>query len=418
MKIVQLAVFTISVISLFNVCPVRAASPLDEYLVQAAENNPGLKAKFAAYQAALEQVPQIGSLPDPQVMFGYFIRPMETRVGPQRARISASQMFPWFGTLGLKKNAAAALAKVKYETFAEAKSRLFFDVKSTYYNLYFAAKAIRISEENIGILSTFRSLALIKVESGLASSVDVLRVEMEIADLENQLALLHDNFWALRTTFNNLLDVSGDAAITLPDTLVVPDVAFSTEAALDSIRTGNHLILQSEYMEASFRKQELAAKKMGMPNFSVGFDYVFVGKSSNPMAPSSESGKDAFVFPTIGLSIPIYRHKYTAMVKEAVLQQQSQGSERRDRINMLETAFAKTNKEYLDAVRRIPLYKEQSNKADRALGILRTEYETSGKNFEEVLRIERQLLQYELNIEKARSDKGASVAFIGYLMGK
>ena len=103
MKIVQLAVFTISVISLFNVCPVRAASPLDEYLVQAAENNPGLKAKFAAYQAALEQVPQIGSLPDPQVMFGYFIRPMETRVGPQRARISASQMFPWFGTLGFKK---------------------------------------------------------------------------------------------------------------------------------------------------------------------------------------------------------------------------------------------------------------------------------------------------------------------------
>jgi cobalt-zinc-cadmium efflux system outer membrane protein len=326
----------------------------------------------------LEKVPQAGTLPDPQVTFGYFISPVETRVGPQRARISATQMFPWFGSLAAKKEASVSMAKSKYELFEEAKSRLFFDVKSMYCNLYFAQKAIAITEENIAILKTFRRLALSKVESGLASSVDVLRVEMEIADLENQLALQKDGFFALRSGFNNLLNEDERRAVYLPDTLATADTAFDREAVLD---------------------------------------YVVVGKSANPMTAPSESGKDAFVFPMVGISVPLYRHKYSSMVKEAVLMQQSTSDAKRDKINALEATYAMTEKEYKDAIRRIPLFKGQSARANNSLNILRTEYETSGKNFEEVLRMERQLLQYRLELEKARSDKGATIAFIQYLMG-
>jgi hypothetical protein len=78
---------------------VSAQDELSSYLQTAAENNPGLKARFNEYMAALEIAPQVKSLPDPQLAFGYFIQPVETRVGPQQFKISASQMFPWFGTL-------------------------------------------------------------------------------------------------------------------------------------------------------------------------------------------------------------------------------------------------------------------------------------------------------------------------------
>ena len=60
---------------------VHAQKELDGYLKLGAENNPGLKAKFAEYNAALEKVPQVGTLPDPTISFGYFITPVETRVG-------------------------------------------------------------------------------------------------------------------------------------------------------------------------------------------------------------------------------------------------------------------------------------------------------------------------------------------------
>jgi len=395
-----------------------AQDMLDSYLVEAAKNNPGLKSRFSEYLATLEKVPQVGALPDPQVAFGYFIQPVETRVGPQIARISASQMFPWFGTFRAKEDAVTEMAKSKYEMFEEAKSHLFYEVKSTYYSLYFTQKAIDIMLENIIILNTFHKLALIKVESGLASSVDLLRVEMDIADLENQLALLRDNFFIMQTGFNNLLNVDEQRVVITPDSLINTDFNLTRETVLDSIRSGNHQVLQMEFMEASYEKQEIVAKKLGNPNFMLGLDYVVVSKSSNPMTSPSESGKDAMVFPMLSISIPLYRQKYTSMVKEAVLMQESTESGKLDKMNVLETTFEKANRDYKDANRRISLYRGQSDKAIKSLHILQTAYETEGENFEELLRMERQILKYNLELEKARADKDAAIAFIDYLMGK
>ena len=46
---------------------VSAQQELENYLLIAAENNPGLRAKFNEYMAALEVVPQAKALPDPQI---------------------------------------------------------------------------------------------------------------------------------------------------------------------------------------------------------------------------------------------------------------------------------------------------------------------------------------------------------------
>lgn len=397
---------------------VSAQNIPESYLLEAANNNPGLKSKFSEYMAALEKVPQAGALPDPQVTFGYFIQPVETRLGPQKSRISAMQMFPWFGTLGARKDAATQMAKSKYEIFEEAKSRLFYDTKSAWYDLYFNQKAIDITYQHIDILNTFRKIALIKVEAGLTTTVDVLRVEMDIAGLENQIALLKDNFIVSQTRFNNLLNVENQRLVDLPDSLLNMDIGLNREDILDSIRNGNHQILQMEFMQASYEVREIAARKTGAPSISLGIDYMAIGKSANPMAGISESGTDAIVLPMVGISIPIYRKKYTSMVKEAVLMQESSRNNILDRINVLETTFESANKDYRDADRRIRLYKAQTLKALQALNILQSAYETDGKNFEELLHMERQLINYNLELEKAQADKNAAMAFINYLMGK
>ena len=212
-------VYTLTIVLMTLSGTVSAQAVLNQYLQTAAKNNPGLKAQFSEYMAALERVPQAGALPDPTIAFGYFIQPIETRVGPQQVKITASQMFPWFGTLSARENSAESLAKSKYEMFEEAKSKLFYDVKATYYNLFFTEKAIGITLENIEILASFKSLANIKVESGSASAVDAYRVEMEINDLENQLALLRDNSNELKVKFNKLLNVDKASDIQIDENL-------------------------------------------------------------------------------------------------------------------------------------------------------------------------------------------------------
>ncbi|MDZ7689755.1 MAG: hypothetical protein U5K69_01120 [Balneolaceae bacterium] len=87
---------------------------LEAHLQTAAQNNPALKASFNHYLAALEQVPQVNALPDPELAFGYFISPIETRVGPQTARFSLSQMFPWFGTLDAREHIKINEAKAQF----------------------------------------------------------------------------------------------------------------------------------------------------------------------------------------------------------------------------------------------------------------------------------------------------------------
>ncbi len=390
-----------------------AQDELNNYLQAAAENNPGLKAKFNDYMAALEVAPQVKALPDPQVAFAYFTSPAETRVGPQRFKFSASQMFPWFGTLQARENVAVQAAKAKYELFRESKSKLFNDVKAAYYNLYFNQKAEVITLENIDILNTFQRLANIKIETGLVSMVDEYRIEMEINELENQLALLKDKERFLRTAFNNLLDVGSNDVVLLPEDLWTTDFSYSKQAALDSIAQFNHQLLSIDFQQAALGYKREVAALMGKPNIKLGLDYTFIGKGRNNLA-----GKDAFVFPMVGVTIPLYRNKYKAMVQEVVYLEAAKTNEKVDKTNMLETLFEKAWKDYLDGDRRIDLYETQLILAKKALSLLATEYATESKNFEEILRMERKVLKYDLELEKAKADKQAAVAFMVYLMGK
>jgi outer membrane protein TolC len=392
-----------------------AQEDLEGYLKVAAENNPGLKAQFNDYMAAMEKVPQVGALPDPSIAFGYFIQPVETRVGPQRANFNLMQSFPWFGLLEAKEDVATEMAKAKYEDFENTKSNLFFEVKTAYYNYYFIEKAIQITQENMEILNIFKRLSLVKIEAGNASVVDELRVELELNDLENQLALFSDAKYVLQVKFNNLLNTDEQAPIAVPDTLWQEELPEGQLDMLEEIYASNHQLKAIEYRLKAFVNQEVVAKKEGLPKFNVGLSYTIVGE--NPLSTAVDNGDDAFLFPSVGISIPLYRKKYKAMVNEAQYLQEGEILRKEDKKNSLNTIYENTSKDFNDGDRRIALNKRQSEIAKKVLDILITSYSTDAKDFEEVLRIERQLLQYELAYQKALTDKNAAVAFVYYLLG-
>lgn len=386
---------------------------LNRYLETAAENNPGLKASFNEYLAALEVVPQVSSLPDPQIAFAYFISPVETRMGPQEFKISASQFFPWFGTLKTKEKAAAEMARSKFEAFEETKSKLFNDVKADYFNLYFNQKSMDIILKNIDLLRSIQKMVTIKVESGLVSMVDEYRIQMEINELENQLAYLKDKQWALETSFRNHLNADNQLAIKIPGKLWRTDFPLSRKAALDSVQSKNHQLLQLDFQQIALNYKKEAATREGMPDFKIGLEYIFVGEGENNL-----SGKDAFVFPSVGITIPLYRKKYKAMVQEVVYHEIASQSTIANKSNKLETLFDNAWKDYQDAIRRIDLNESQIQLARKTLTILESEYATANSNFEEILRMERKVLKFNLELEKAVADKQAAIAFINYLMGK
>lgn len=388
---------------------------ISQYLKQAAENNPELKAQYQQYLSTLQQVPQVNTLPDPELSFGYFINPIETRVGPQQARFGLTQMFPWFGTLGAKGQAATQMAKAKFEAFQDQRNQLFYQVHKQWYKLYQIDQSIQILRENIEILETFESLAIQRYENNQVGQVDVLRVQIEKEDLKTRLELLKDNKTVEIQAFNELLHRSDERGITIADTLRSQPLAMSKAEIEQSVLQHNPNLTKIDFQASSARSSIKAARKEGLPKFGLGLDYVVTDERSMAMP---DNGKDA-IMARVGIQIPLYRKKYQAKEQQARIELNAVQSRRSAAENRLQTQLEQALRDYRDGKRRVGLYKDvQIQRTLQAIDILTQQYATGDTDFEELLRLQRKLLDYELSQVKAVVDQNSAVAQIEYLYGK
>ena len=401
---------TIIIITLFIFQISPAQDRLSGYLETAAKNNPELKAAFNRYRAALEKIPQVRSLPDPQLMFGYFIRPVETKTGPQEFKISLSQMFPWFGTLKAAGQSQTYRAKAAYETFEQTKNKLFKNVRQVYYDLYLVEKQMALTEENLTILQRFQSLAQNKIAAGTASATDELRARMAVNKARNDLKKLQDRKKVLKNTFRNLVHMDKPVSIDLPEQLdeqLLPDLS-----QLKSQLTGNHLIKRQNFLIEAYKKKQILARKAGLPKLSVGLDYINIGQGV------INTGFNDAIMVRAGITVPIFRKKYKAMIKENRLLTQAGESTKQALSDDLDSRLQAAYARYEDALRRVDLYRQQKTLAKRSIEILQSEYMSGNKNFEEILRMQSRYLNYAVQYEKALSDLHKSIAEIQFLLGK
>ncbi|MBO6515083.1 MAG: TolC family protein [Bacteroidia bacterium] len=389
------------------------AQSLDYYLKTAAENNPGLKAKYVEFEAAMQLVTQVNALPDPKLSFGYFVTPVETRVGPQQAKFGLSQMFPWFGTLSAKGEMATLLAEAKYQVFLNAKNELYYEVKAAWYPLYVLNETLQLQEENKEILYTFKQLALTGFENGKGSMVDVIRVDIMIENAETDIKLLREEEMPLLAKFNALLNRADTMHVFIPDSLPVHKVEKGYRK--DSLLKAHPILEALNLKIKSAEAQETVARKMGLPSFGVGIDYVLVGERIDMNVPGN--GKNV-VMPMITMSLPVFRGKYNAAVKEAQFTQESIISSKQNVENNLIYSYDLNWFRLDKALRLMDLYSEQIKKTEQAIGLLLATYRNSRKDFEEVLRMQQQLLKYQIAKAIALKDYYTALANLNYLTAK
>ncbi|MBN2863317.1 MAG: TolC family protein [Bacteroidales bacterium] len=385
----------------------------DDYFRTAAENNPGLLAIYNEYEAALQKVPQVNALPDPVFSFGYFISPVETRVGPQQAKFSLTQMFPWFGALKAQGDAAALMAEAKFQSFIDARNKLYFRVASAYYPLYELKDWIRVEQENINILESYKNIATRKFENGSGTMVDVLRVDIMLKDAQMNLSILQDKMKPLLTAFNKLLNRPENEKVIIGDSLKVE--ILSDNFRKDSLIAVNPELRALELKLQASKVTELVARKQGLPKLGAGLDYVVVGERTDLSLP--DNGKDVLM-PMVSISIPIFRDKYNASVKEAQNMQESYINQKQELENSLISEYEMVWFEIQQQQQLLSLYEQQIQTSQQSLNLLFTSYENSGKEFEEVLRMQLQLLKYKKMKAAALTQYQIAVAKINYLTSK
>jgi outer membrane protein TolC len=456
-----------------------AQDSLSYYLEQAALNNPGVMARYLEYSAAMEKAPQAASLPDPSLQFGYFVKPMELLGGNQVADVSLMQMFPWFGTLKAAKDEASKMAAAKFEKFRDARNELFFNVKASYYKVYRTIKEIEIAEKNLDILNSMEQLALIKFRTGGKSSssssgttgsnspganmssaglsnmsgnsmtspggmgtmspgastsamgasgggmggsmggsgkddmVNLLRVQIEIHELENRIAFLKEQLNTDKVGFNRFLNRPVSSEVFTGDSLMEAPIPSDIIILADSLVNHPMVKMFEAESEASAAKLEMV-NRMSYPMLGLGLNYMVIQKREGNAA--MMNGND-MTMPMVSLTIPIYRKKYKAMRREAELMRDAANLYAEDLTINLRAAYQQTLQNLNDAERRVKLYTDQALLAERSVQLLIASFSANSADFVEVLRMQQQLLDYQLKQVEAVVDKNTSIAQVVYLTG-
>jgi outer membrane protein TolC len=444
---------------------------LMNYLEIAAKNNPTILQRYAEYQAALQKVPQVGSLPDPELSLGVFLSPMELVSGIQLADIRLMQMLPWFGTLKTAKDEMSLMAKAKFETFRDAKLELVFDIRSTWYELNKIQQNIRISEQNLDLLRTIEQLSVVRFKAGpsgnspgsasnsmssttnpsTASSVmrgmgggnisnpsssaepaamggnpmssssggfglsDVYRIQIEISDLQNNIELLKSQLNTLSAKFNGYLNRAQTMKVSLPDSIVLESFDPVILTLSDSSLNNNPMLGMIRYEQQSLEARKLMVTKMVYPMVGLGLNYSLIKKDMNAMTSQNMNGRD-MVMPMVTATLPINRKKYKAIQAEVELEETANRQGYLATANALQTEYYQAIQMLRDAERRLKLYAHQNELASQSIDILLRSYSASGNDLTSILRVQQQKLDYGLRQVEAVADYNTYVAWIKRLL--
>ena len=374
------------------------AQPLSTLQLEALEHNLELKVLEKEHLAAREKGAQVDQLADPELGIGAFPLPVETRLGSQILRLSASQMFPWFGTLHQKEEIELAKAKTILEQIAVKELDLKFQIEQSYLNLYKIDQSFRIIEKNLELLEAFENLALSKVEAGKTTVVDVLRVQLKMEELKLELKVLDAERPKSVSTINQILNRPMDQNIEIVDSFYFDEISFIKEEIEANIHM-NHPLVKMFSLKQEISKEVLKLNDLnGKPSFGIGLDYIMVNGRSD-MEPIS-NGRDIIQMKA-SVKIPLYRHKYEAKTHEEIFKIEALEIKKEDVSSQYMSKVAKAFADHKIAGLKLELYKKQLEITNSAIHILETEYSNSGEQFDELLRLENELIEYDLKILKA-----------------
>ena len=123
------------------------------------------------------------------------------------------------------------------------------------------------------------------------------------------------------------------------------------------------------------------------------------------------------VMPMVTMTLPIYRKKYKSMEREATYWMESTQNQRQELENFLTTEFETLLASIKDSDRKLLLLEEQIELMKQTLDISVTSYATEGSSFEEILSIQRELLDFRLEKLNTEIERQLNFAKLENLIG-
>ena len=361
---------------------------LREAVYFAVQNNPQVIAAYADWEAAVENITIVRSLPDPKLTFQAYFQDSLTSLMPGLAAD-----VPGPGKRGARAAAATADSQAKYFQFATAVQQTAFEVQKSYYPLHFLDAKLSVNRQTLALLAELETLARAQNEVGQATLQDVLKAQIEQQKLQNETTNLEDSRNVMRAQFKAALGLRPEQSD--PPVPAEPDF---TDGKLD-----DEQLLANAWKENP-RLQELAAeirsaeanievaRKERRPDFSAGLQ--------------AEVYEPPFYWPQAGISLPIWRDKLAA--ERAAAEAGLRAATARLTAGQISLAVEFAEQSYLvrEADRELTLLRGSLlPRARQSLELARAAYRSSRVDFLNVIEDERSLLNFQLDEIAAQTER-------------
>jgi outer membrane protein TolC len=264
---------------LSGVFPSAAAEPvlqIESLVAEVLENNPEISVARERWAAAREKIAPAGALDDPMLGFGVVNLPSNFDFNEEdmtAKEISLTQKFPFPGKRPLLREMAQKDADAVGSEAEETANQVVRKVKQAFYDLSHVYRTMEVTRHNQEILEDFASLARTRYSVGKGIQEDVLRVQVEISRMTDELNMLEQKKKALEARLNFLLNRPWDSQPGRPADLSFQRLDFTIDD-LQRQALKENPILKSIQKRIEARQNTLAlAKKDYYPDFSMKFAY-------------------------------------------------------------------------------------------------------------------------------------------------
>ena len=381
----------------------------------AVDRNPKVKAAKARWQATIEQYPQVTALPDPMFMYGYFLRSVETRVGPQRHKVSFSQAFPYPGTLdaaGEVVKKAVEIERVKHEQVVRD---LIVELKLSYHELAYLQGAVELTRQNRELIASILAIATTRYAEEKVTLNDVLKAQSQLAQLEYDLVLLKELQRVEHANINGILSVASTTPLgtTTPVAYEPLGVTLADieKQALSERQELRIAALTIEKATKGIALAELQTKPM------LKFDLMTLETGKALMFDTPGSGKNPFSI-GFGVTIPWSSLKNSSKVREAQQNRETVTANKRALEDETKVALQKIYFRLENARRLIDLYETTLiPQAGAAIEVAETWHQEDPKNIAGFLETQSVWLNFNLARSRAIADYQQNVARLEKLVG-
>jgi cobalt-zinc-cadmium efflux system outer membrane protein len=384
---------------------------------EALTNNPALEAAVQRALAAEKAVSPAGVLPDPQVTLGAMNLPVNSfsfQQEPMTGKlVSLMQTFPWPGKLGLAEDMARDEAAAVGFQRDEVRNQLAAMVARAYFDLYAVDRSRETVEKNKVLMEQLVRAAETKYATGSGLQQDVLRAQVELAKLEDDLVMWEQKRQAAAARLNALLGRPTASPLgRTPVELPLPEGrprAFSRE----TVEARRPLLLA---MKEHLDKAEAAVKLAGReywPNFTLGASYAQRDNLANG-TPLHD-----FFSATVSLNIPIHRKsRLAARVAEKELDRAAVSADYRNALDGIMADVESLEAELGRDRKRVELFEGGILiQARQSLDSARAGYEVGKVDFLTLLNSWMLLQSYELQYFSALADYRKALASLDFTTG-